>query len=113
MADTLVYRRGAPIVVDVVVLDNMGYDLTTLTLKMDLKVAVNKQPPPAATTSVASFNMTFNAAAGATPAYWRGTLNSVVPVGMYVTDVVIKSGSTVLDYTNYVLIQVKETVTTP
>lgn len=106
------YARGAPIVVDRVITDDGGLPLDELVFEMDLKAAVGNAPPPEGAPVVAPFAINFTAAAGSTPAFWRGTINpNTIDPGTYVTDGVVKHDGEILFVTDPVLIVIANSVT--
>lgn len=116
-ASPLRYRRGAPIVLDLVVTDAGAIDPASVTVKIDLKPASGPGVPDAAVVKAASFAVAYVPAAGADPAYWRGTINAATSAALderaYVADAVLSVGGTVIDYTDWVSIELAGTVTAP
>lgn len=108
---TFVYQRGEPVTVHLVINDAAGYTPASLTVAMKVKPAVRKAPPPSSTAASATMTVTYTAASGDEEAYWTGTTSAVLVPGLYVVDAEIKSGSTVIDVTDFALIEIRESVT--
>lgn len=116
MATTYTFKRGAPIVIDLVVTAAGSYDPSTLTARARVKKALgNSTLPPPDAPEVAVMAVAFNAAAGQEPAFWRLSLAAGAidneGYGLFATDVELSSGGTVLQITDPVLIRIAETVT--
>lgn len=116
-SSTLIFRRGAPISLDLVVTDAGAIDPTTVTVQMDLKPSRGSGVPDADVAVAASFAIAWNAAAGAEPGYWRGTISALVSEGLaerfYAADAVLSVAGQVIDITDFVMIEIAGRVTAP
>lgn len=113
-APTFTYQRGEPIIVDVVVNDAGDYDPSSLTVAMALKAAVNGRVPPRTAEIVKNFTVSYVAASGSDPAYWRGTIaaaDTALLSDMYAADAEISASGTVIEVTSPVMVFIAESVT--
>ena len=113
---TFSYKRGAPITIDLVVNDAGAYAPATLTARAKLKRALgNGTPPTPEAETLADLSIAFVAAAGQDPAYWRltvppGTIDGK-GYGLFIVDVELSNGGTVIQVTDPILIDIDESVT--
>jgi hypothetical protein len=112
MTTTFTFNRGEPIRVDLVDVDG-AYTGATVTMKIK-EADANKPPPKSAATKVVPV-VTYVAADGAEPAYWKaevaGSITADWKAGVYVMDAMISVSGTVTEVTEYALIRLSETVT--
>lgn len=115
MSTTFSYYRGEPVVLDLVVSNPGAYDAAALTLAMRLKPAAYGVAPSRDTAAAGQFDVTFQAAAGAEPAFWRARLPDAVSgallPGSYVTDGQLLFGAAVIAVTDPLFIMINESVT--
>lgn len=115
MGQPYAYPRGAPIAINLVVVDLGDYDPTTLTVTMALKVTYDLQPPPVAVAPTAEFAVTYYQAAGGNPAYWQGVIDATTSAGLtpgsYVTDAQFVFDGNVIAVSPPQIINISPTVT--
>lgn len=112
MTTTFTFNRGEPIRIDLVDVDGA---YTGATVAMKIKEADSSKPPPKSAATKATPVVTYVAAAGAEPAYWKAEVAASVTAdwkpGVYVVDAMISVSGTVTEVTEYALIRLSETVT--
>ncbi len=112
----MLFRRGAPITIDLVVNDAGGLNLAALGIEMKLKKATAARVAPSSdTAAVAVFSVAYVAASGSDAAYWRGTISDTasgqLAPGFYIADAKISNGGTVVAVTEPIVIRLEQTVT--
>ena len=109
------YRRGEPIVLDLVATDAGSFALEDLSIVMRLKKAANNAPPPRSAPAAATFQTTFTAATGEDPAFWRGTIapaaSADLEPGTYVTDAEITLAGAAIAVSEPMLIRIGQSIT--
>jgi len=109
------YPRGEAIIADLVIADAGDYNPADLTVTMSLKVSYNLQAPPVTVEPTAVFAVTYYPALDGAPAYWEGVIDAAtcaaLTPGSYITDALIKSGSSTIAVTMTQVINIVESVT--
>ena len=115
MSQPYTYPRGAPITVNLVVVEFGDYDPATLTVTMALKVTYDLLPPPVEVAPTAEFTVTYYPAVDGNPAYWQGSIDATASAGLmpgsYVTDAQFVFDGSVIAVSPPQIINVSPTVT--
>jgi len=109
---TFAFQRGEPIRIDLVDIDGA---YTSATMAMKIKAAEYKKVPPKSSPAKVVPTVTYVAATGLVPGYWKAEVAASVTAdwtpGLYVLDAMISLGGAVIEVTESAFISLAESVT--